>query len=151
MFIIQINCTGVYRIAYVGALMDYIDSSHPRILLAEDNPINQRVAKRMLQHLGYLVDVVANGLEALQALEHQHYDVVLMDIQMPLMDGLEATRTIRRWLSGKEQPRIIAVTAHALDYSREMCIDAGMDDYIAKPVHVEDMAGMLKKYSQRAL
>jgi CheY-like chemotaxis protein len=70
---------------------------------------------------------------------------------MPEMDGLEATRTIRRWLSAKDQPRIIAVTAVALDYSREMCIDAGMDDYIAKPVQKEDLAEVLGKYSKRAL
>lgn len=100
----------------------------------------------MLKRLGYHVDVAANGLEALQALEHQSYNIILMDIQMPLMDGLEATRIIRQWLSAEKQPRIIAVTAHALDYSREMCIDAGMDDYIAKPVHKEDLAEMLEKY-----
>ncbi len=100
----------------------------------------------MLRNLGYLVDVAANGLEALEALEHQSYDIILMDIQMPEMDGLEATRTIRRWLLGKDQPWIIAVTAYALDYSREMCLDAGMDDYIAKPVNKEDLAEMLEKY-----
>lgn len=146
----QIIRTGVNRFACGGTLMDCMDRGHPRILLAEDNPINQRVAQRMLQHMGYPVDVAANGLEALQALEHQSYDVVLMDIQMPLMDGLEATRTIRRWLSAEDQPRIIAVTAFALDYSREMCIDAGMDDYIAKPVQKEDLAEVLEKYSQMA-
>ncbi|HSD58847.1 MAG TPA: response regulator [Methanotrichaceae archaeon] len=112
----------------------------------EDNPVNQRVAQMMLRNLGYLADVVTNGLEALEALAHQSYDIILMDIQMPEMDGLEATRIIRQRLSAEKQPRIIAVTAHALDYSREMCIDAGMDDYIAKPVHKEDLAEMLEKY-----
>ncbi len=100
----------------------------------------------MLKHLGYPVDVVANGLEALKALEHQHYDVVLMDIQMPEMDGLEAARAIRSRLSTNEQPRIIAVTAFALDYSRGMCIEAGMDDYIAKPVKKGDLAEILKRH-----
>ncbi len=129
--------------------MDCVDSGYPRILLAEDNPVNQIVAQRMLESLGYPVDVAANGLEALQALEHQHYDVVLMDIQMPEMDGLEATRTIRRWLPAEEQPRIIAVTAFALDFSREMCIDAGMDDFIAKPVNKEHLAEMLEKHKSK--
>ncbi len=126
--------------------MDCVGSRNPRILLAEDNPINQRIAERMLKHLGYPVDVVANGLDALKALEHQHYDVVLMDIQMPEMDGLEAARAIRSRLSTNEQPRIIAVTAFALDYSREMCIEAGMDDYIAKPVKKGDLAEILKRH-----
>jgi len=123
-----------------------IDRGHPRILLAEDNPINQRVAQKMLKRLGYPVDVAANGLEALQALEHKSYNIILMDIQMPEMDGLEATRIIRQRLSAEEQPRIIAVTAHALDYSREMCIDAGMDDYIAKPVQKDELAEVLNRY-----
>lgn len=104
----------------------------------------------MLKHLGYSVDVAANGLEAMQALEHRSYNVILMDIQMPLMDGLETTRTIRQRLSAEKPPRIIAVTAHALDYSREMCIDAGMDDYIAKPVQKEGLAEVLEKYNQMA-
>ncbi len=100
----------------------------------------------MLKHLGYYVDVAVNGLEALQALERQSYNFIFMDIQMPEMDGLETTRTIRRWLPDEEQPRIIAVTAFALEYSREMCLEAGMDDYIAKPVKKEDFAEMLAKY-----
>lgn len=146
MFIRQIIRTGIHHFLRSGALMDCVDSRNPRILLAEDNPINQRIAERMLKHLVYPVDVVANGLEALKALEHQHYDVVLMDIQMPEMDGLEAARAIRNRLSANEQPRIIAVTAFALDYSREMCIEAGMDDYIAKPVKKGDLAEILKRH-----
>ncbi len=129
-----------------GDLMDCTDSSHPRILLTEDNPVNQTIAQRMLRHLGYPVDIAANGLEALQAMERQSYSIILMDIQMPEMDGLEATKIIRQRLSAEEQPLIIAVTAHALDYSREMCLDAGMDDYMAKPVQIEDLAEMLEKY-----
>lgn len=99
----------------------------------------------MLNRLGYPVDMAANGLEALQALEHQSYNIILMDIQMPEMDGLEATRIIRQRLSAEKQPRIIALTAHALDYSREICIDAGMDNYISKPVQKDDLAEVLEK------
>jgi CheY-like chemotaxis protein len=125
--------------------MGCTDSEHFNILVAEDNPVNQKIAQRMLKHLGYPVDVAANGLEALQALERKSYNIILMDIQMPEMDGLEATRLIRQRLSAEEQPRIIAVTAHALDYSREMCIDAGMDDYIAKPVQKDELAEVLSR------
>ncbi len=115
-----------------------------RILLVEDNPINQRVALLMLKKLGYSADVAGNGLEALRALEQRHYDVILMDIQMPEMDGIEATKIIRqRWPAG---PKIIAITAYALDYSRETCLKAGMDDYIAKPVSMDDLANVLKKH-----
>jgi CheY-like chemotaxis protein len=125
--------------------MGCTDSEHFNILVAEDNPVNQKIAQRMLKHLGYPVDIAANGLEALQALEHKFYNIILMDIQMPEMDGLEATKIIRQRLSVEEQPRIIAVTAHALDYSREMCIDAGMDDYIAKPVQKDELAKVLSR------
>lgn len=126
--------------------MDCVDSGQQHILLAEDNPVNQKIAQRMLKRLGYPVDVAANGIEALQALEHKSYSLILMDIQMPEMDGLEATRIIRKRLPENEQPRIIAVTAHALDYSREMCLDAGMDDYIAKPIHKDELAEVLSRY-----
>jgi CheY-like chemotaxis protein len=126
--------------------MDCIVSGQPCILLAEDNPVNQRVAQRMLKRMGYPVDVAANGLEALQALKRKSYSLILMDIQMPEMDGLEATRIIRQQLSAEEQPRIIAVTAHALSYSREMCLDAGMDDYIAKPIQKDELAEILSRY-----
>jgi CheY-like chemotaxis protein len=126
-------------------LIGCTDSEHFNILVAEDNPVNQKIAQRMLKHLGYPVDIAANGLEALQALERKFYNIILMDIQMPEMDGLEATKIIRQRLSAEEQPRIIAVTAHALDYSREMCIDAGMDDYIAKPVQKDELAEVLNR------
>jgi PAS domain S-box-containing protein len=119
------------------------------ILLAEDNSSSQKVALQMLKKLGYKADIAANGIEALQALERQHYDVVLMDVRMPEMDGLEATRIIRqRWPNNG--PKIIAITAYAQEGDREKFIKAGMDDYISKPVMKDDLAEVLEKYSQMA-
>jgi PAS domain S-box-containing protein len=116
-----------------------------RILLAEDNAVNQKVALRMLERLGYRADVSANGLEVLDALQRQPYDVVLMDMQMPEMDGLAATRRIAEiWRPGL-RPRIIAMTANAMQGDRELCLDAGMDDYISKPVRVEDLVAALER------
>ena len=109
-----------------------------RILLVEDDPSNRKVTMLMLQHLGYRADAVANGIEALQAMEHQTYDVVLMDVKMPEMDGLEATRIIRqRWPN--DGPRIIAITAYALKGDREKCLEAGMDGYLAKPIWLDEL------------
>jgi PAS domain S-box-containing protein len=117
---------------------------HLRILLAEDNMVNQKVALRMLKKLGCRADLAANGLEVLQALENLSYDVVLMDVQMPEMDGLEATYAIRRrW--PKRQIRIIALTAYAMEGDRERCIEAGMNGYISKPVQIEELAEALRK------
>lgn len=118
-----------------------------RILIAEDNSINQKVILRMLGKLGFKADVVDNGLEVLRALLSQPYDLVLMDIQMPNMDGIEATRRIRKlWKTGG--PRIVAITAYALEGDRERCIDSGMDGYIAKPVRISDLAGVLESLFQ---
>lgn len=115
-----------------------------RILLAEDNAINQKVALRMLKRIGYRADLAANGQEVLQALERLPYDVILMDVQMPEMDGFEATRKIRRMHLSK-QPKIIAVTAYALDGDREKCLESGMDDYISKPVQIRELSEALKR------
>ncbi|MEI6102976.1 MAG: response regulator [Methanothrix sp.] len=116
-----------------------------RILLAEDNPINQKVALAMLKHLGYKADVAVNGNDVLKILEQKSYDVILMDIQMPEMDGLEATRSIRSSLPGARQPKIIAMTAYTLQGDREQCLAAGMDEYISKPVKMEELRGALDK------
>jgi PAS domain S-box-containing protein len=116
---------------------------HPlRILLAEDNAVNQKVALKMLKKIGYRADLAANGLEVLQALERLPYDVVLMDVQMPEMDGLEATRRIRQlWPSGGL--KVVAITAYAMEGDREKCLNAGMDDYISKPMQIHELARAL--------
>jgi len=116
-----------------------------RILLAEDNATNQKLALRLLARMGYHADVAANGLEVMDALRRQLYDVVLMDVQMPEMDGLEATRSLRRELPEMRQPRVIAMTANAMQGDREMCLAAGMDDYVSKPIRLEELVEALSK------
>jgi CheY-like chemotaxis protein len=124
-----------------------------RILVAEDNVINQQVALSFLERLGYRADVAANGLEVMLSLRRQPYDVVLMDVQMPEMDGLEATRRIRQLsppeLASGAQPRIIAMTANAMREDCEICLAAGMDDYVSKPVQVEELVRALSKCRPR--
>ena len=110
-----------------------------RILLVEDNSVNQKVAREMLKQLGYKADVAATGLEAIAAVERKRYDLILMDVQMPEMDGLAATRRIRRLELGGAQPRIVAMTAGAMEGDRERCLEAGMDAYISKPVRIEEL------------
>ncbi len=114
------------------------------ILVAEDNPSNQKVLVEMLKRMGYRADAVADGREVLQALEIRPYDLVLMDIRMPEMDGLTAAREIRK-LQPENGPKIIAITAYAMEGDREMCIEAGMDGYIAKPVKKEELAEVLER------
>jgi CheY-like chemotaxis protein len=103
----------------------------------------------MLQKVGYRADVAANGVEALEALERQPYDTVLMDVEMPEMDGLEATRRIHQRWPGDRRPHIIAVTANAMQGERELCLQAGMDDYITKPIHIEDLVAALTRGARR--
>jgi PAS domain S-box-containing protein len=123
---------------------------HPlRILLAEDNPTNQILAREVLGRLGYGVEIAGNGVEALDALRRRPYDVVLMDVQMPEMDGLEATREIRRRLAVADRPRIIALTADAMEEDRRRCLAAGMDDYLSKPLLLPDLVGALLRSPTR--
>jgi signal transduction histidine kinase/CheY-like chemotaxis protein len=116
-----------------------------RILLAEDNSINQRVGLLLLERIGYVADVAGNGIEALEALRRQPYDLILMDVQMPVMDGLEATRRIRADFPAERQPRIVALTANVLREQREACLAAGMDDFVQKPVALEDLRATLSR------
>ena len=118
---------------------------HPlRILLAEDNAVNQMLAGRLLAQLGYRMDVAGDGEEAIQAVERQTYDLVLMDVQMPNLDGLEATRRIvARWPAG-ERPRIVAMTGNAMSEDRAACFAAGMDGYIAKPIRPAELLAELE-------
>lgn len=114
-----------------------------RILLADDNIINQKVALLLLAELGYEADAVSNGLEALEALKRQSYDVVLMDVQMPEIDGLETSRRIYQTCPQKHRPKIIGLSAYAMSGYRERCLEAGMDDYLTKPIRLEELAELL--------
>jgi PAS domain S-box-containing protein len=120
-----------------------------RILLAEDTVVNQKVALLMLKKIGYRADVVANGLEVLAALQRQPYDLVLMDVQMPEMDGLETTQRICHQWNAQERPYIIAMTANAMLGDKEICLGAGMDDYISKPVQIENLYQALSRYAEK--
>jgi signal transduction histidine kinase/CheY-like chemotaxis protein len=131
-----------------------IDSSmaerHPlRILLAEDNLVNQKLAMRLLQQMGYRADLAANGVKAIQSVERQTYDVLLMDVQMPEMDGLEASRLITTRWQKAERPRIVAMTANAMQGDRQACLAAGMDDYITKPIRVDQLVQALENVPTR--
>jgi CheY-like chemotaxis protein/HPt (histidine-containing phosphotransfer) domain-containing protein len=116
-----------------------------KILLAEDNMTNQKLALLVLERFGYLADVASNGIEAIEALRRQPYDVVLMDVQMPELDGLEATRLIRAQFQPDRQPYIIAMTANALPQDRDACLAAGMDEYISKPFQVNELVQALRR------
>jgi GAF domain-containing protein/CheY-like chemotaxis protein len=124
---------------------------HPlRILLAEDNVVNQKLAMRLLAQMGYRADLASNGIEANECVERQTYDVVLMDVQMPEMDGLEATRRIvARWSDAAKRPRIVAMTANAMQGDREACLAAGMDDYVTKPIRVDALVEALTQVRAR--
>jgi signal transduction histidine kinase/CheY-like chemotaxis protein len=123
---------------------------HPlRILLAEDNVVNQKLAMRLLQQMGYRADLASNGIEAVESVERQAYDVVLMDVQMPELDGLDATRRIRALGPAHDGLRIVAMTANAMQGDREMCMGAGMDDYLTKPIRVERLVEALHAVTAR--
>jgi signal transduction histidine kinase/CheY-like chemotaxis protein len=130
-------------IDHAGAPADRSLVQPLRVLVADDNPVNQRVAVRMLKRLGYDCDVVADGRQALSALDAARYDVVFMDVQMPEIDGLEATRRLKR--RPDDVPWVVAMTAHALEDDRRRCFDAGMDDYLSKPLQLAQLAGALSR------
>ena len=123
-----------------------IDQSQYRILLAEDNLVNQKVAAMMLKKLGYIADIANNGLEVLRMVEMRVYDLILMDMQMPEMDGVTATKIIRQ--SNQPQPRIIAVTANASAEDRQLCFDAGMNDFVTKPILIQEINRIIAEYSE---
>lgn len=119
---------------------DWSQSVHIlRILIVDDNEINRKVLHSMLSHLGYRADMVTNGQEAIQALKEQPYDLVFMDIQMPIMDGLQTAQTIRQNLADNDYPYIIAITAYADRFDKETCIHAGMNDFLSKPATLDDI------------
>ena len=121
-----------------------------RILVVEDNTVNQQLALLLLQKVGYRADVAGNGVEALEALERQPYDIVLMDVEMPEMDGLEATRSIRAEWPRDRQPYVVAMTANVMTGDRELCLEAGMNDFVEKPVRLEELAATLDRARSRA-
>ena len=122
-----------------------------RLLLADDNAINKKVGLSVLQKLGYRADVASNGLEVLKALEQKAYDIILLDVQMPEMDGLEAARNIRQRWADNKRPRLIAMTGNAFLGDREKCLEAGMDDYISKPVRIGELQAALEKWAVKVV
>jgi CheY-like chemotaxis protein/HPt (histidine-containing phosphotransfer) domain-containing protein len=122
------------------------DRRHLQILVAEDSVVNQKLTLHLLAQLGYQGDLVATGLEVIQALQRRHYDIVLMDVHMPEMDGCEATRRIHQQIPPAQRPRIIAMTASESDDDRAQCRAAGMDDYIGKPVQIAELQAVLQRW-----
>ncbi len=129
-----------------GVAVRLADTLPLDILLAEDNPVNQKVLLRYLDLMGYRADAVGNGLEAVHALRERNYHLVFMDVQMPEMDGLDATRQIRSIISSERQPLIVALTANAMQGDRERCIDAGMNDYLSKPVKIDEIQAVISRH-----
>jgi len=134
-----------------GEFINLSEEHALHILLAEDNPVNQKLALRLLARLGYRADVAGDGREVLQALGRQRYDVVLMDVHMPEMDGLEASRQIRSSLPEELQPYIIAMTANAMQGARDECLEAGMNDYVSKPIRVNELIAALRRAPRQHL
>ncbi len=121
-----------------------------RILVAEDNPVNQKVVLKQLQSLGYQAEVVNNGQEALDRLTEREYDIVLMDCQMPVMDGYRATQEIRLREGDQKHTTIIAITANAMPEDRDRCLNSGMDDYMSKPASREDLRKKVELWTRGA-
>jgi CheY-like chemotaxis protein len=134
------------EISHKSLLSPHFAERNPlKILIAEDNLINQKLTERVLSKLGYEPKIVSNGQEVIDEVDRNKYDLILMDVQMPEMDGLEATRIIRS--TGKHQPVIIAITANVMQGDREECLEAGMDDYLSKPIKLDLLVSTLEKYS----
>ncbi len=133
-------------LSFAPVIRDFRVAAPMRILLAEDNVVNQRLAQLLLERMGQSADVASNGLEAVEAAVRLPYDMILMDVLMPEMDGLEATRLIRQRLPRDRQPKIIAMTANALRGDRERCMEAGMDDYISKPIQLAELARVMERH-----
>ena len=120
-----------------------------RILVAEDNAVNQKLAMRLLSQMGYRADLASNGIEAIECITRQPYDVVLMDVQITEIDGLEARRRITSKWNARERPRIIAMTANAMQGDRDDCLAAGMDDHVTKPIRVAQLVDALTQATPR--
>jgi CheY-like chemotaxis protein len=134
------------RLADTSAAAPPMWLTPPLVLVAEDSPVNQIVASRMLERCGCRVEVVSDGRQALAALSAQRYDAVLMDCQMPVLDGYQATAELRRRENGGHRTPVIAMTAHAMDGDRETCVDAGMDGYLSKPMRREQLIDALRQW-----
>jgi CheY-like chemotaxis protein len=119
-----------------------------RILLADDNPVNLKVGQSYLHKMGYRPEMAANGREVLSALEQHPFDIVILDVQMPEMDGFEAAREIRSRYTEEKRPKIIAITGNAMEGDREKCLEAGMDDYISKPVRPKELEAALRRWGK---
>ena len=119
-----------------------------RILIAEDNQINQKLAQNIFEGLGYRPVIVSNGQEVIDQLRRQVFDIIFMDVQMPELDGLEATRFIMNKMNLQHLPVIVAMTAFALEGDKEKCLEAGMDDYISKPFMIEEIVERIRKVEQ---
>lgn len=138
--------TVIHEKVTINKLSEDFSKQYPlQILIAEDNPINQKWTTKILSRLGYQTVIAENGKEVLEVVSNEQYDLILMDVQMPEMDGLEATRMIRLCL--QTQPVIIAMTANVMHGDRQACMQAGMDDYISKPVELNELVNMLEKWA----
>jgi CheY-like chemotaxis protein len=121
-----------------------------KVLLADDKEVNQKILQKMLKKLGYHADIASNGLEAITSFESKYHDVILIDIQMPEMDGLEATRVIReRWPD--RNPKIVAVTAYSNCFDKELCFSAGVDEYLTKPLRLEELQSTMSKVTNNSM
>ncbi len=145
----KITSTPVTPLTAQGISVEFAAKYPVNILLAEDNLINQKLAVHVLQKLGYEPALAVNGYEVLEAVSNKHYDLIIMDVQMPEMDGIEATRFIREHV--QQQPVIIAMTANAMEEDKQQCLDAGMDDYLSKPIRLNQMVEMLQLWCEKIL